>query len=132
LINYVLAIISWGYTNGNTFWMNCLAALYHTNTLQVIYCILLMKNIALWLYKEIAFWLYYVLLPDLRCPKIHPLALDYSYIIEKWTIDTQSTPYLMIQGDLLSYPCSPYSACHRVIDNVMKDPTGFYKLYEQL
>jgi hypothetical protein len=36
----------------------------------------------------------------------------------------------MIQGDLFAYPCTPYSACNMVIDNVMQDPAGFPKPYE--
>jgi hypothetical protein len=41
-------MISWGYKNCSSPWMYPLVALCHTNTIQVISCILLMKNIALW------------------------------------------------------------------------------------
>jgi hypothetical protein len=37
LINCVMAIISWGYTNGNSTWMYYLVPLSYRDTLQVMY-----------------------------------------------------------------------------------------------
>jgi hypothetical protein len=68
----------------------------YRNTTQVIYCLLKMKNIAIWLYKEIALWPYHALLQDVRYPKTHFLGFPHVDIVAKLAIDTQSTPYPMI------------------------------------
>lgn len=91
----------------------------------------MMKNIAIWPYKKILFSLCSVPLNYVRHPKTHLLGLAHVCLLGKWTINTKGTPYLMIQGDLVPYSCSPYSACHRVIDYVLKALTGFPRLYEQ-
>ena len=93
---YFQTIISWGYTNGSSSWMYYLAPLSYRNTLQVMYYILRMKNIAIWPYKEIAPWPCFALLHDVRYPKTHLLEVVDVFTLGKWTIDTQGTPYPMI------------------------------------
>jgi hypothetical protein len=130
-INCVLIIISWGYTNGNCSCMYQFVPLCYQDTLQVVYHILVMKNIAIWPYKEIALWPCYVLFHDGWYPKKHFLSLVHLFVLGKWTIDTQDTPYPMIYSDLVWYSSPPYSTCHGVIANVLKAPTHFTRLYEQ-
>ena len=91
----------------------------------------MMRNIAIWPYKEILFSPYCALLHHVRHPKTYPLDFVHVYSLERWSMCTQSRSYLMIEGDLLSDSCSPYSACHRVIDNALKAPTESPKPYKQ-
>jgi hypothetical protein len=48
------AIISWGYSNIDTSRLYLLAPLDYGNTLEAIYYVRIIKNIAFWPYQEIA------------------------------------------------------------------------------
>jgi hypothetical protein len=78
-----LAIISWGYSNIDTSRLYLLAPLGYGNTLEAIYYVRIIKNIAFWPYKEIPSS------PNSRPPndvgysKTHVLDLANVYILER-------------------------------------------------